>query len=61
MWHNGIIYKIKRSRIPGNLLSFLTDFLRNRKQRVILNGQNSSWANINVGVPQGSTFDPNIH
>ena len=37
----------------GNLLSLLRDFLRNWKQRVILNEQSSSWANITAGVPQG--------
>ena len=54
VWHEGIIHKLKRNRIPGNLLRLLTDFLKNRKQRVILNDQSSSWANINAGVPQGS-------
>ena len=39
MWHDGIIHKIKHSGISGNLLNLLIDFLRNRKQRVILNGQ----------------------
>ena len=58
MWHEGIIRKLKRNRISGNLLSLLTDFLRNRKQGVILNGQSSSWPNINAGVPQGSILGP---
>ena len=41
-----------------NLLSLLTDFLRNRKQRTILNGQGSSWANINTCVPKGPVLGP---
>ena len=36
------------------MLETLTDFLKDRKQRVVLNGQNSSWAHAEVGVPQGS-------
>ena len=36
------------------LLTHLTDFLSKRKQRVILNEQYSSWADITTGVPQGS-------
>ena len=31
VWHEGIIYKLKRNGISRNLLSVLTDFLRNRK------------------------------
>ena len=33
-------------------------FLLQRKQRVILNGQHSSWTNIEARVPQGSTLEP---
>ena len=54
VWHEGIIHKLKWNGISGNSSSLLTDFLRNRKRRVILNGQSSSWTNINAGVPQGS-------
>ena len=32
----------------------LNGFLAKRKQRVILNGQYSSWVDIRAGVPQGS-------
>ena len=38
MWHDRVILKLEGYGIPGNLLGFLTDFLRNRKQRVIING-----------------------
>ena len=58
VWHEGIIHRLKHNEISGNLLSLLTGFLRNRKQRVILNGRSSFWANINAGVPQGSILGP---
>ena len=41
-----------------NCTNILHDFLANKKQRVVLNGQVHSWANINAGVPQGSTLTP---
>ena len=36
----------------------MEDFLAYRYQRVVLNGQVSKWAAVNLGVPQGSIFDP---
>ena len=60
MWHEGIIHKFKRNGISANLLSHLTDFLRNRKQRVILNSQSSSCTSINATVPQGSILGPHL-
>ena len=44
--------------ISGNILKLLRDCLYCRKQRVVLNGQNSSWENFNAKVPQGSILGP---
>ena len=48
----------KTSGISGKLLNTLTNFLHNRTQRVMLDGEYSSWANIKNGVPQGSLLGP---
>ena len=58
VWHKGLIFKLKQNGISGNLLSTLTDFLKLRKQRVVLNGQLSSWSNIETGISQGSVLGP---
>ena len=50
-WHDGIIFKQTQNGISGNLLNLLRDFLNERKQRVILNGQLSTWKNVSSGVP----------
>ena len=54
--HEGIIHKLKRNGISGDLLSRMKEFLKNGKRRVIRNGQCLSWVNINAGKPTTSTF-----
>ena len=49
---------MKQNGISGNLLETLIDFLKDRKQIVVLNGQNSPWANVEAGVPKGSILAP---
>ena len=54
VWQQGLHYKIRQNGISGELLNILTDFLDNRTQRVILNGQYFSWAKVEPGAPQSS-------
>ena len=51
VWHEGLLFKLKQNGISGNLLNVITDFLYQRKQRVVLNGQHSSWTNVEAGGP----------
>ena len=55
VWHQGIIFRLRQNGISGDLLS---DFLSNRKQRVVLNDQTFSWSIITTGVPQESILGP---
>ena len=36
----------------------MTNFLEERKQGVIHNGQHSTWKNVKAGAPQGSILGP---
>ena len=58
VWHNGVIHKLKCNGISGNLLDVFEDYLKNRYQRVVLNGTESNWKKIEAGVPQGSVLGP---
>ena len=51
IWHDGIIFKLKSCGVEGELLSLLKNYLENREQRVVLNGQISEWRKIMSGVP----------
>ena len=39
VWYDGISFKLTQNRILRNLLNFLHDFLEERKQIVVFNGQ----------------------
>ena len=54
VWHYVLVYKVKQNGVADDLLDTLTNFLKERKQRVILHGQHSTWKNVEAGVPQGS-------
>ena len=52
VWHPGILFKLKQIGIEGQALSIIEDFLKNREQRVVIDGQFSEWVPIAAGVPQ---------
>ena len=43
VWHEGLLYKLKSMGISGELYNLLENYLSDRFQRVLLNGQASSW------------------
>ena len=58
VWHKGLIHKLEQNGIGRPLLKILTDFLKLRKQRVVLIGQHSSWSAVLASIPQGSILGP---
>ena len=58
VWHQGLLFKLKSMGISGKLYSLIENYLSNRVQRVLLNGQTSNWEPILAGVPQGSILGP---
>ena len=58
VWHKGLLYKIEKLGIKGDLLCWIKSYLLDRKQKVVINGKESILLNINAGVPQGSILGP---
>ena len=51
VWYSGLLFKLQAYGVEGQLLALLKDYLHNRKQRVVLNGQTSDWTKIISRVP----------
>ena len=58
VWHKGLLFKLNSVGINGTLLQWFTDYLKDRKQRVVLPEVSSDWCFIKAGVPQGSILGP---
>lgn len=58
VWHKGLLFKLKQLGITGPPLLWIEDYLKDRHQRVVIDGQSSDWIKIEAGVPQGSILGP---
>ena len=54
VWPKGLLYKLKSMGISGDLFNLCENYLSTRLQRVVLNGQTSSWRPVLAGASLGS-------
>ena len=58
VWHEGLLFKLRSMGISDEFYNLLGNYLSDRFQMVILNGQTASWKPVVAGVPQGSILVP---
>ena len=56
--HQRLLLKLWRYGIRNKTHAWIKSFLTNRKQRVIVDGENSPWVDVESSVPQGTVTGP---
>lgn len=61
VWHNGLIHKLIKMKLPTFLTRIINAFVRDRKFAVQVNNASSTRLKIPAGLPQGSCISPILY
>ena len=56
--HDGLLSKLKHYGIDDKIWTWISNFLKQRKQRVVVDGIQSDLVTVDSGVPQGTVLGP---
>lgn len=54
--HKKLLFKLRLYGVDGALWDWFSDYLSNRRQRVVIDGSNSGWTPVVSGVPQAASW-----
>ena len=60
VWHDGLVFKLHKSKIPPSLLKIIKSFLTNRSFQAKIGTSKSTTRPLRAGVPQGSVLSPTL-